>query len=121
MFAICGNKGFQMTIGKRILSVQFGPGNYADNYDGGIMTPLVEGARSSTAEVAVMGVGKDGFHYHYTGGDVGNRWTMDQVVELIAKLQVEKAEDEAMPYVGKAHKMDTNYTIPIIPMESNNA
>jgi hypothetical protein len=56
-FVITGKKGFRITFPNGYsLSVQFGPGNYCDNYDMEIMTEAEQaGARgSNTAETAII-------------------------------------------------------------------
>lgn len=103
MFKINSNGGFQMKIGNRILSVQFGAFTYSDNNSAPVTEMVTQvGASSDTAEVAVIHADTGKFLYRYTGNeDVGAYWSMDQVLELIAILHSEKIESENMPYVGQ--------------------
>ena len=60
MFKICDNKGFHVTFDNGFtVSVQFGPGNYGDNYNMRIgdreCREAREGYKSSRAETAVWG------------------------------------------------------------------
>jgi hypothetical protein len=58
-FRITGNKGFQITFSNQVtVSVQFGPGNYCQNYTkifapGGSIGGTGESEESSDAEIAI--------------------------------------------------------------------
>lgn len=61
MFAITGGKGFQITFPNKItISVQFGPGNYCEHYDGDILAFMKDppaNHKSKDAEVALFTTG----------------------------------------------------------------
>ncbi len=84
-FRITGKKGFHITFENGwTVSVQFGPGNYCDNYDMSIRDDdeLAGKQGSSTAEVAAWG--PDGKMIDRDWGDtVGNRQTPAQVLDLL--------------------------------------
>jgi hypothetical protein len=87
MFKITGGKGFHITFENGwTVSVQFGPGNYADNYNMRIGDEDKEAGNrgSTTAECAVWGA--DGVmvsHPLFDGGTVSNRSTPKEVLRLL--------------------------------------
>ena len=83
MFKITDNKGFQITFPNGYtVSVQFGAGNYSDNYSLGIMEYYGKPVPpSSTAETAL--IGPDGEFVEYKGDDVQGRQTPEDVLELL--------------------------------------
>lgn len=87
MFKITGKKGFHITFENGYtVSVQFGPGNYCDNYNGDFREKGIEecGSRgSSTAECAVWA--RDGTMIKYDNWEntVSNRSTPAKVLALM--------------------------------------
>lgn len=83
MFRICDQKGFHITFENGYtVSVQFGPGNYSDNYDlSGIDHYGKPVPPSSTAETALLG--PNGEFIEYKGDDVQGRQTPEDVLELL--------------------------------------
>lgn len=85
-FCVTDGKGFHITfVNGWTVSVQFGPGNYCDNYN----SRFDENARrrcgeqgSSTAECAVWG-GDGNMVRHFDGETVSNRSTPAEVLELL--------------------------------------
>jgi hypothetical protein len=85
-FKITGGKGFHMTFANGYtVSVQFGGGNYCDNYD----DDIVGGDRSSSgakgcrnAECAVWG-GDGHMIEKWDGDSVSNRSSVAEVLELM--------------------------------------
>jgi len=87
-FRITDNKGFHITFENGYtVSVQFGPGNYCDNYKAPIGKSencLCGKMGSSTAECAVWKNNEDMIAHALFGGDmVGNRMTAEEVLELL--------------------------------------
>lgn len=86
-FYITGEKGFHITFENGwTVSVQFGPGNYCNNYNARIgRDEKLCGERGSTdAECAVWGPGGDMLSYEKWGGDtVGGRMSPADVLELL--------------------------------------
>lgn len=87
-FKITGKKGFHITFENGwTISVQFGPGNYCDNYDmriGG-EEERAGSMGSGTAEVAAWGRG--GKMIEWPNGDtVTNRSTANEVAQMIARI-----------------------------------
>lgn len=87
-FRITSKKGFHITFPNRLtVSVQFGPGNYCDNYYMGIGSGDEEAGErgSTTAEVAVIdnSNGKLLAVPEFDGDTVGNRYTPEQVLALL--------------------------------------
>ena len=85
MFKITSNKGFHITLENGYtVSVQFGPGNYCDNYgrDIGHEEEICGKDGSSTAECAVW-KGDGGLIDHFNGEGVSNRSTPAEVLELL--------------------------------------
>ena len=83
-FKTCSNKGFHMTFNNGwTVSVQFGGGNYCDNYDFPIGKEREQrGMTSSNAEVAYWG--PDNELQEFPNGDtVAGRWTPEQVLALM--------------------------------------
>lgn len=80
MFKITDNKGFHMTFANGwTVSVQFGYGNYSDNYNSGRYGEPAD--PSCNAEVAAWdGEGK---WYQVDGDEVQGHQTPDQVADLI--------------------------------------
>jgi hypothetical protein len=96
MFRIIKGKGFHITFENGYtVSVQFGPGNYADNYDMRIKDEDAKAGHigSHTAECAVWS--KNGSliaHKSFDGNTVSNRSTPKDVLKLLnwAERQKEK-------------------------------
>ena len=86
-FRICGNKGFHITFENGwTVSVQFGPGNYCDNYDLQMGEDEIKAGKqgSSTAECAIIDPKGNLFPYPDWGGDtVSNRSTPKDVAKFI--------------------------------------
>lgn len=86
-FYITGGKGFHITFQNRYtVSVQFGPGNYCDNYDRNIGRDEVTAGRegSTTAECAVWAENGELIDYEGWGSCVSNRSTPADVLKLLA-------------------------------------
>ena len=71
-FRITGGKGFHLTFPNGVtVSVQFGPGNYCDNYDDDIMEWVMAKGKgtveSMTAEVAIWKKGGAWITNEYSG------------------------------------------------------
>lgn len=83
MFKICDQKGFHITFDNGYtVSVQFGPGNYSDNYDLNIIDYIGKPVPSSfTAETAL--IGPSGDFIEYKNDDVQGRQTAEDVLELL--------------------------------------
>ena len=92
--AITDGKGFRITFeNKWTISVQFGYGNYSDNYDLSRQSSETyeshqrragEGG-SSTAEVAIIAPDNTFYsHPKFDGDSVGGYMTSEEVAELIA-------------------------------------
>ena len=74
------------------VSVQFGPGNYADNYDMRIGSESIEAGKcgSDTAECAVITPGHELFaHPDFEGDPVKGHCTPDYVMVLLAWAQAQ--------------------------------
>lgn len=86
-FHITSDKGFHITFENGYtVSVQFGPGNYCDNYERQIGQDEracgKEGSR--TAECAVWAAARDLIVYEgFNGNTVGNRMTPAEVLTLM--------------------------------------
>ena len=87
MFKISGGKGFHVTFENGwTVSVQFGPGNYCDNYDMRVGEEETTAGKqgSHTAECAVFKKAGGLFAHHMFDGDtVGARMTPKQVLRLM--------------------------------------
>lgn len=87
MFKITGKKGFHVTFENGwTVSVQFGPGNYCDNYDLRIGEEDEEaGKRGSLVAECAVSQGGSGLYAHpmFDGDTVGGRMTPAQVLELM--------------------------------------
>ena len=87
MFKITRKHGFHITFENGYtVSVQFGPGNYCDNYDMeiGIDSEIAGENGSTTAECAVWASDGALICYEDWGGDsVSNRSTPAEVLELL--------------------------------------
>lgn len=83
MFKICDNKGFHVSFENGYtVSVQFGAGNYCDNYDLSVMDYLGQRVPPSfTAETAL--IAPNGDFVSYKGDDVQGRQTPEDVLELM--------------------------------------
>ena len=73
-FRITGGKGFHLTFPNGVtVSVQFGPGNYCDNYDDDMMEWVTGKGRktleSMTAEIAIWKKGGEWIKKDYHGED----------------------------------------------------
>tara|TARA_R110002020_G_scaffold414874_2_gene624331 strand:+ start:1211 stop:1498 length:288 start_codon:yes stop_codon:yes gene_type:complete len=83
MFKSTINTGFHMTFENGIkISVQWGPGNYCDNY-GEFFNPLDRDVKSRTAEIAIFKGNK--FHQITEHDTVLGRQTPNEVAEWIRK------------------------------------
>ncbi len=86
-FKITSKKGFHITFENGwTVSVQFGPGNYCDNYDRfriGEEDEEAGEAGSSTAECAVWGPDGEMVEYPGWGETVSNRSSAEEVLELL--------------------------------------
>lgn len=86
MFKITQNKGFHMAFKNGwTVSVQFGPGNYGDNYDRSFYDkePLEP---SRTAEIAAWD--EENNWYRFDNGDtVQGYQTPEQVLEFMNKIK----------------------------------
>lgn len=96
-FKICEGKGFHITFANGFtVSVQFGPGNYCDNYGMRISAEgrCAAGEKGSrTAECAVLA--QDGNMIdHFEGSAVSNRSTPAEVLELLNWAASQVAGDE---------------------------
>ena len=91
-FGINKSKGFHMTFANNLtLSVQFGPGNYCDNYDEPFdLSGVRKDYKSSNAEVAVFSASNGAWFTRVfmpeAGDDVVGYLTPNQVAELIVKV-----------------------------------
>lgn len=85
MFKITKGRGFNVTFRNGYsVSVQFGPGNYADNYNMDYDNPYAAGEKgSSTAECAVWGPVGGMIEYGEWGDTVGGHMTPVEVLELL--------------------------------------
>lgn len=84
-FAITGRKGFHVTFANGwTVSVQFGPGNYADNYDAPLEGRTEQDWRSSTAEVAAWPA--VGAWREFDGDTVAARMTPADVLALMQEI-----------------------------------
>ena len=87
MFKITRNKGFHITFENGYtVSVQFGPGNYCQNYDAEIGSAEEESAAegSDTAECAVWGPDSGMIaHPAFDGDTVGGYMTPADVLKLL--------------------------------------
>lgn len=87
MFKITNGKGFHISFENGwTVSVQFGPGNYCDNYDMRIGYENEEAGKrgSATAECAAWGPDNEMVVHPEFGGDtVGGRMTPKQVLALL--------------------------------------
>ena len=94
-FRITGGKGFHITFANGwTVSVQFGPGNYCDNYDQRIGRDEVKCAKagSSNAECAVWG--PDGKMVdRFDGSNVSNRSKPAEVLELMNWAAAQREND----------------------------
>lgn len=86
MFKITDKKGFHITFENGYtVSVQFGAGNYSENYNATYDENEKAGANgSATAECAVWGIGGTFLeHELFEGSTVGGYLTPNQVLELM--------------------------------------
>jgi hypothetical protein len=83
-FRITGGKGFHMTFANGYtVSVQWGPGNYCDNYNERISQVKCAETGSSTAECAVWGPNGNMIEYGEWENTVSNRSTPADVLALL--------------------------------------
>lgn len=98
MFKITGGSGFHITFENGwTVSVQFGPGTYADNYNMGFANDgaVKAGAKGSkTAECAVWGPDNLMLKYRGWGDTVSNRSTPAEVLRLLKWAARQKSEEE---------------------------
>lgn len=104
-FNTCDAKGFQITFANLVMvSVQFGPGNYCDNYDADFNDLKTKRSWSSSdAEIAV--IGPNGWltkaaHRDLTGEDPGD--------DVLARLKPE----DVFRYIEWAIKYDPSIRAP---------
>ena len=92
MFKITSGKGFHITFANGYtVSVQFGPGNYCENYQKSVPNPKSYeklesecGEKGSkTAECAVWSPNCEMIEYGDWGNTVSNRSTPEEVLELL--------------------------------------
>ena len=85
VFRITGGKGFHVTFENGYtVSVQFGGGNYCDNYDMAIGTERNRSKESSTAECAVWAENGSLIEMpEWSGDTVGGYMTPAQVLTLL--------------------------------------
>lgn len=86
MFRITSGKGFQMTFANGwTISVQFGGGNYCDNYNKLTTSDRETGERgSSDAEIAAFD--KDGNWHQFGAESVKGYCSPDEVATFIADI-----------------------------------
>jgi len=85
-FRITGGKGFHFTFSNGYtVSVQFGPGNYCDNYDKSIGSDAKRCGEdgSTNAECAVWGPDSQMIKYPGWNDTVSNRSTPEEVLEVL--------------------------------------
>lgn len=96
-FKITSGKGFHITFDNRYtVSVQFGGGNYCDNYDDDIGTePYIQSGKkgSGTAECAVWG--PDGEMLKRWSDTVSNRSTPAEVLDLLKWAECQPVSETA--------------------------
>ena len=88
-FCISSPKGFHITFDNGYtLSVQFGPGNYCDNYDRKIMDDDVESGKdgSTTAETAFWGPDGKMLSESEDGDSVQGYQTVEQVIQRLIRV-----------------------------------
>jgi|SRR3990167_5894555 len=87
-FTICDNKGFHITFENGwTVSVQFGGGNYCDNYDSKIGSEHdSRGMTSGNAEVAYWPPDGKMQRFRTSGDTVAGRYTPRQVLNLLKKV-----------------------------------
>jgi len=85
---ICDNKGFHIEFDNGYtVSVQFGGGNYCDNYDFPIGKERDgRGMKSSNAEVAVLKPDRELMELPEFGDAVAPRQTVAQILEWLNKV-----------------------------------
>ena len=98
MFRITDKKGFHITFKNGYtVSVQFGPGNYCDNYRMMIGDDEEDAGKkgSSNAECAVW-FGDGGLinHKYFDGDSVGGQMTPKQVLKLLNWAARQKAKEQ---------------------------
>ena len=89
MFTSTSNKGFSLTFKNGwTISVQFGYGNYCDNYrhpDGWDFSKKQEVTQSSDAEIAIWDA--DGEWYNFGSDTVKGYCSANEVAEWIEKVK----------------------------------
>lgn len=107
MFKITSKKGFHITFENGwTVSVQFGPGNYCDNYSMSIREDDEEAGRigSSTAECAVINPSNTLVQFPSSGGDtVSNRSAPAEVLEILkwaAQQEATRKPSDSEPIQG---------------------
>ncbi len=95
-FRTCDNKGFHVTFKNGwTISVQFGGGNYCDNYDFPIGQERKESCmESSNAEVAYWGPDHEMQKFEETDDTVIGRRTPEQVLELMNTIASKPSVNE---------------------------
>lgn len=84
MLKICGNKGFHITFKNGYTaSVQWGPGNYCDNYN---LNYKADVPPSSNAEIAFWGPDGKMIEFEESGDTVKGHVTPDELVQFFAKV-----------------------------------
>ena len=97
MFKITSKKGFHITFENGwTVSVQFGPGNYCDNYDRriGEEDEICGKEGSSTAECAVWGGDGEMVAAPGWNGTVSNRSKPAEVLELLNWASKQKEQSQ---------------------------
>ena len=85
-FRICDNKGFHITFSNKVtVSVQFGPGNYCENYDESFNNQRVGGTKSSDAEIGIWKEGGEWITKEYPefDADVVGNITPDTLLKVL--------------------------------------
>jgi len=94
-FSINQHKGFTLKFENGyFLSVQFGPGNYCQNYNKDFDSPKKTNSwKSKNAEIAIWKKEESGFRTNEFGytEDVAGYLSSDDVAKLIVKVQKAKA------------------------------
>lgn len=85
-FRITGNKGFHITFDNGYtVSIQFGAGNYCDNYNSRDYSPK-EGMQSSTAEIAYWKKDSAMIEFEDSNDTVKGYQTVKDVMEFLNQV-----------------------------------
>ena len=105
IFSTSNNKGFHMTFENGVtISVQWGPGNYSDNYDEDFRPRERRNVDSSTAEMGIWDQQRIWLRFD-DGDTVQGSLTPDQVSEWIYK--VSRPDFEVRKYNLRGEKNET--------------